>query len=283
MNSLRSVSKPIPSSGPDILAGLNADNSRVTWMEANWMFISWAFFLFGSGYLAATVPCRRRSVDDMSTSGTRRDRYRELWYGWLSVVMYCLHQSEEHGYDMRGWRYAFVPSLNYGPIHELYRDACSKAYDPLSCPLDPKITLYVNTVAIWIGFAGCMTVATLWSIDDRFLLVGSLNWGTAIINGIGGHFVPALLTASYNPGVAQSAIMVPLGIYVVCQTGNPLWLCISNGILFHALLIAGVKLTFHLHTPEALTAIVFTLTSGLLVPLGISTYMDTRRSRNKTL
>lgn len=83
-------------------------------------FVSWAIFLFGSGYLVAT----------------RRQR-NELWLGWLSVVMYCLHQSEEHAYDLRGWRYSFVPSFNTGPLSVMFEETCAKV--ETSCPLDPKV------------------------------------------------------------------------------------------------------------------------------------------------
>ena len=34
--------------------------------------------------------------------------------GWLTVPFYLLHQTEEHAYDLRGWRYAFVPGFNHG-------------------------------------------------------------------------------------------------------------------------------------------------------------------------
>ena len=32
----------------------------------------------------------------------------------------------------------------------------------------------------------------------RFVGIGALNWGTAVVNGIFGHVVPALLTSSYT-------------------------------------------------------------------------------------
>jgi hypothetical protein len=34
--------------------------------------------------------------------------------GWLTVPFYLIHQTEEHAYDLRGWRYAFVPNFNHG-------------------------------------------------------------------------------------------------------------------------------------------------------------------------
>lgn len=238
-------------SGVEALAGLNVDGTEVSWMECNWPFFSWAIFLFGSGFLAAKY--------------NNRDRH---WYGWLAVIMYCFHQSEEHAYDVRGWRYAFVPSLNFGPIREIFRDICPEG--DASCPLDPKITFYVNTVLIWIGFGGCMVAAFF--APNRFLFAGSLNWGTAIVNGIGGHFLPAIASSSYNPGVIQSALMVPLGIHVIRKSGRP-WLCIANGIFLHVALIVSVKVVFQFHTNEALTMSICMIISGLVVPLAVSNYL----------
>lgn len=236
------------SSGPEVLAGLNTDGSNVSWMEIHWPFISWAIFLFGAGMLAANYRVRN-----------------QYWYGWLSLVMYCLHQSEEHAYDLRGWRYAFVPSLNHGPISEIFKDVCGA--NSASCPLDPKITLYVNIVLIWFGFGGCMVAATF--APRRFLLAGSLNWGTAVVNGLMGHILPAYLTSSYNPGVVQSIVMVPLGIRVILRSGRPL-LCIANGIVSHAALILGINFLFRFHTDEALTMSIFIGIAGFVVPLIIS-------------
>lgn len=34
--------------------------------------------------------------------------------GWMTLPFYLCHQTEEHAYDLRGWRYAFVPNFNHG-------------------------------------------------------------------------------------------------------------------------------------------------------------------------
>ena len=157
---------PVAASGPALLAGTNNDGSTVTWLEANWMFIAWAVGLFGLGVLVGRI----------------RDRGL-YWYGWLALVMYCLHQAEEHAYDFRGWRYAFVPHLNEGIGKALFSSLCAPGLP--ACPVDPKVALYINTIMIWVGFAGCMGAAHLY--PERFLLAGSLSWGTAIVNGLAGH------------------------------------------------------------------------------------------------
>ena len=49
------------------------------------MYLSWAFALFGLGFLVARFPLRD-----------------PLWHGWLAVVMYCFHQAEEHAREVEG-------------------------------------------------------------------------------------------------------------------------------------------------------------------------------------
>ncbi len=245
---------PVADSGPLVLAGGNLDGSETSWFEANWMFFSWAFALFGFGVLVA----RKRDP---------------LWHGWLGFVMYCLHQAEEHAYDIRGWRYAFVPALNQGFGKALFGFACTTD-TPVGCPMDPKQTMYINTVAIWVGFGGCMVVA---SIYDRFLFAGSLNWGTAVVNGIFGHLLQVALTGSYNPGSVQSALMVPLGLYIIWCSARP-WLCLANGVLFHVVAFGiGINVVFRAHAPEE-AMIAFNALAALAIPLGLAWWIDHPRA-----
>lgn len=248
---------PTPASGPELLASPNLDGTAVSWMQANWMFVAWAGALLGLGVLVGRLSARPALV---------RDPY---WYGWLGLVMYLFHQAEEHGYDFRGWRYSFVPYLNDGIGAVIFSGACA-AGGGAGCPLDPKITLYVNTVLIWAGFGGCMVVAHL--RPERFLLAGSLSWGTAVVNGLGGHILPALAGASYNPGLVQSLVMVPLGIFVVRASGRP-WLCLASGLAAHVVAFgAGLNLVLRAGLPEAAT-LLFSALAGAALPLGVAWYV----------
>ena len=240
---------PVASSGPEILASTNLDGTDVSWFDAHWMFFSWAFALFGLGALAALYPLRD-----------------PLWAGWLAVVMYCFHQSEEHAYDFRGWRYSFVPALNQGFGQVLFGSACPP--NVAGCPLDPQMTTWINVTAIWVGFGGCMALATRY--PDRFLFAGMLNWGTSVVNGIGGHLLQVVLTQSYNPGSVQSTLMVPLGIYIIWQTQRP-GLCLAYGVLFHVIAFGiGMNAVLRLGLPEVPTTVFLTLLVALVLPLAIS-------------
>ena len=67
----------------------------------------------------------------------------------MAIIGHVLFASirEEHAYDLRGWRYSFVPSLNYGPIAKIFEEVCT-GRSAITCPLDPKGTLYVNVVFV---------------------------------------------------------------------------------------------------------------------------------------
>ena len=242
---------PVTSSGPLMLAAGNLDGTPTSWLEENWMFFSWAFALFGLGVLV--------------TKPLLRDPY---WQGWLAFVAYCFHQSEEHAYDFRGWRYSFVPSMDDGFGQAFFGAACpASSGSAIGCPVDPKQAMYINTVAIWIGFGGCMVLATFH--PDRFLFAGSLNWGTAVINGLFGHLVMVVVARAYNPGCVQSAIMVPLGLYIIWGSARP-WLCLANGLLFHVLAFGvGINVVLRGHAPEE-AAILFNAVAALVTPLAIS-------------
>ena len=129
-----------------------------------------------------------------------------------------------------------------------------------------------------IGICGCVIAATI--NPRRFLFATSLNWGTAVVNGIFGHILPAILTSSYNPGVVQSIVMVPIGIYVIKKSGRP-WFCIASGVVFHAMLIVGIKIIFRFHTDEAMTLTVIILAASLLLPLSISNHVSSGNARQK--
>ena len=270
---------PNEESGSAILDSVNNDGTSITWIEANWMFLAWAGALFGLGILVARI--------------NQRDAF---WYGWLALVMYLFHQSEEHAYDFRGWRYAFVPHLNAGIGKTLFSSLCTDGQ--AACPVDPKVGLYINTIMIWVGFAGCMLAAHVY--PERFLLAGSLCWGTAVVNGLGGHVLPAvvglvthsrelvqalvfvpalravlpaLLSQIYNPGLVQSLVMVPLGIVIIRASGKP-WLCVANGLGAHVIgLGVGINVMYRAHLPEAPATIFFNLLGGLVFPLSISWYL----------
>merc|ERR1712157_614646 len=100
------------------------------------------------------------------------------------------------------------------------------------------------------------------------------------VNGLGGHIAPALLTSPYNPGVVQSLVMVPFGIWIILGSGRPI-LCLLNGIVSHAMLAIGVNIVFRLQTDEAVTMFALMLFVALPVPLGLSSLVYSWEQANK--
>ena len=174
-----------------------------------------------------------------------------------------------------------------GPSRNFSLDPVTDTYVP-GCPLDPKITLYVNIVTIFMGFGGCLVAATL---NARFVYSIYLNWGAALVNGLMGHIVPMLLTQSYNPGVVQSLVMVPVAVWLLVTKATlypPLpVLCLLNGLALHVFLILGVQSILNFQTNEALTMTVVMLLGSFVLPLVLSNYVynntnDTGRNRIST-
>ena len=102
-----------------------------------------------------------------------------------------------------------------------------------------------------------------------------------VVNGLLGHIVTSIITKSYNPGVLQSLLMVPLGVYVITKSGRP-WLCILNGILAHVALIAGVNMVIRLGTNEAFTMTILMLAASLFLPLAISNRVASYNTLHKS-
>ena len=79
-----------------------------------------------------------------------------------------------------------------------------------------------------------------------------------------------VLTQSYNPGAVQSAIMVPLGVYIILGSQRPL-LCLGVGVLFHVIGFGiGINLVIRLGFPEVPTIVTLTTLVGLGMPLTVS-------------
>ena len=131
---------PVPTaqSGPDLLR-------NASWIEANWPYIS-------------TFMCPIFFLLPLALSKSPRRAIQNPYVlGWLAVAFYCWHQTEEHAYDLRGWRYAFVPNFNHGLGAFLFKE-CDKL-GHFSCPLDPTLALHVNVFVVWVGFVATMLLA----------------------------------------------------------------------------------------------------------------------------
>ena len=172
--------------------------------------------------------------------------------GSLSSCIASIRRRSTHAI-FRGWRYAFVPALNQGFGKQLFWRSVSAGRRQLSTrPKDDAHHQHSRHLGgLWRlhGFRH--------ALSRPLPFAGSLSWGTAVVNGVGGHLLQVLLTQSYNPGAVQSVIMVPLGLYIIWGTKRP-WLCLANGLAFHVLAFGiGINLVLRGHAPEAATTIAF--------------------------
>lgn len=119
---------------------------------------------------------------------------------WLIFAAYCVHQFEEHGYDIFGQAYAFMPSINAVMQPHLH---CPPG---IACPLDPALILYVNTVLVWLPF-----LLAMWG-GERARFAGLAAVGIPLVNGWV-HIASAVIHQAYNPGLLTSIVLfVPMCI-----------------------------------------------------------------------
>jgi len=220
----------------------------------------------------------------------RRKFSNALFVGWLVVPVSCFHQIEEHAYDLRKWRYAFVPAFNHGTGSQLF-PLCDEI-SHLMCPLTARMTTYINVVTVWVGFPLTMVVAHL--LGGRYQFAGLFNWGTATVNGLMGHILPALLTQEYNPGFVQSLVMVPSGLVLMARYGRRcVALCMLSGVLFHVVSFGlGINLVLRTGCSEVVVAVLCALCSSVQPllfakfacadPNAVEQYINKENSAKKT-
>ena len=218
------------SAGEELLAD-------ASWMERNWVWLS----------LAAGVA----NIIFWFTQHSKPSDY-PIVLGFLLSSVYALHQLEEHGYDIYGRRYMFVPTFNA---------IMSKT---LGVTVTNSATLYINVITVWVNFPVC---AWMSHRGNRYI-PAAVSWGTAVVNGAMGHLLP-LLTLQYVPGAFQSAFMVPSGIFILHYYYGQLVVPIIGGFIFHAVgLIVPIKMFPDF--PEVIVVPLFLLFAGVVVPFAFT-------------
>jgi hypothetical protein len=192
---------------------------NVSWLDAHWMFLS----LGGGVVLLLWLLFAPR------WSGSLGEKMHDpRWLAFLVIVLYSLHQFEEHAFDIFGRRYMFVSVFN-----------ASLITDPaMGVHLTPRATTWVNLLFIW----GVFTVWALMSKRDNGYHLTTMSWGFAVVNGFLGHMVPIVAQTGelrYMPGAVQSVFMVAFGLYVLWVVFRPLGtlgglvIPLVFGVLFH--------------------------------------------------
>ena len=155
-------------------------------------------------------------------------------FHWILLIVYLLHQFEEHGVDLLGRNYFFI-TYAQNLIGE-FRDGSGFILTPLA--------IYrTNTLAVWLPF-----LIAVWG-GRRFIWPGLAAAGLLLTNGIF-HIGVALWRGEYNPGLGSAIVLfLPVGLlyfrYVRqhCAIG---WTGIAGGVLFgaaaHAALLLDIRL-----------------------------------------
>lgn len=169
----------------------------VSWLDANWMFVSFA----GGVLLALWLVFAPRLPGELPDR--LRDRLRHpLWWAFMAISLYTLQQFEEHGFDIFGRRYMFVPTYNAG------------LGEAMGIGLRPRATMLINIAIIWGAFPFWAFMAN----RKNFFYPATFAMGFSLVNGLQGHLLP-LLTATgelrYMPGMVQVAFLLPLGFWVL--------------------------------------------------------------------
>jgi len=226
------------------------DSCDASWLDRNWMWISAAlgvvttFFLF--------------TYDQHS----RPNFSKQHWYGLLLSCVYAVHQVEEHGCDIFGRYYTFVPVFN--------KTVASR----MGVAVTARATTYINLIDIWFAFPVCTYLST----PENMYMPAAISWGTAVVNGLLGHLIPLLVLGEYIPGALQSIFMVPFGVYVllVVFEGNG-WMRrivipLVAGVVFHLVaLITPFKLFEDGRgSGGEFTIPAFQILGGIIIPLVVS-------------
>ena len=152
---------------------------------------------------------------------------------WIALIVYQLHQFEEHGIDLTGQAYAFEGTLNH--ILSKFQLGCPTFNH---CPLNPENILYVNMLCVWLP----LLIAT--HIAERRPFVAACYLGV-IPSNAAAHIVSALIFREYNPGLFTAvALFLPFSFFYYRKAISTGYITANQGVasfiygaLFHPFLV----------------------------------------------
>ncbi len=164
-------------------------------------------------------------------------------FHWILLLVYLVHQFEEHGVDLRGRVYFFITYA---------RTVIGDFGDASGFDVTPLAIYRTNTLFVWLPF-----LVAVWG-HRRFLWPGLAAAGLVLGNSIL-HIGIALWRAEYNPGLG-SAIVLFLPVVLLyfrfvrrhCGIG---WPGLTGAVLFgaaaHALLLLQIRFNLAPDGPSA--------------------------------
>ncbi|MEL6840995.1 MAG: HXXEE domain-containing protein [Pseudomonadota bacterium] len=149
------------------------------------------------------------------------------------LVVYILHQFEEHWVDVYGRNFAFKPYLN-AFLSDLLGHAQAQEFmsDASVFVINTSLVWLVGALAIWRG--------------DAHILAALCMAAIVVVNAIS-HIGAGLISGSYNPGLLTAVLgFLPVGIgaYVLLArspgvTSGGITVSLIWGLIAHLIMIGG--------------------------------------------
>jgi len=192
-----------------------------------------------------------------------QERDRLMRSHWILLIVYLLHQFEEHGIDLFGRSDFFIT----------YAQNLIGEFRPGSGFILTPLAIYrTNTLVIWLPF-----LIAVWG-GRRFIWPGLAAGGLLLANGTF-HIGVALWRGEYNPGLASAIVLfLPLGLLYFrfvrqhCAIG---WPAVAGGVLFGVAVHAALLLEIRFGVSSAPPAAVFVVVA--LAPLIANVLYDRLR------
>ncbi|MDI1284209.1 MAG: HXXEE domain-containing protein [Reyranella sp.] len=192
----------------------------------------WPYMGMGAALLLALLLATDLLRSDRSVS-----RWRDLvWLAWAGMLVYLVHQFEEHGIDAEGRHYAFRAFLCTGVGFA----------DPKACLVPYSFITSVNVAAVWLAGPAAALLGRRWpALALSYFSIPFIN--------LFAHVGPSVASATYNPGEATAIVLfLPLSLWTfhVALTRYRLgWRAIvatvAAGIVLHAILMGSLLAFLH--------------------------------------
>ncbi|MEM6613221.1 MAG: HXXEE domain-containing protein [Cyanobacteria bacterium P01_C01_bin.72] len=153
----------------------------------------------------------------------------------LFLVVYILHQFEEHWFDLFGEQYAFYSEMNQLLLKVL------NTRDFTLMPLTPESIFIINTSLVWL-----VGILAIWRSPEH--LFSSLAMaGITLVNGMS-HIVLGIAQQSYNPGLLTAIVLflpVAIAFYRAIIIKNPVKkgqviVSIIWSVVAHIIMVVGL-------------------------------------------
>ena len=221
----------------------------------------WPYMGLGAALLLALL-----LATDLLRSDRSASRWRDLvWLAWAGMLVYLVHQFEEHGIDAEGRHYAFRAFLC----------ASVGSADPKTCLVPYSFITSVNVAAVWLAGPAAALLGRRWPAL-------ALSYFSIPFVNLFAHVGPSLAKGAYNPGEATAIVLfLPLSLWafhVALSRYRLGWRAVIAtvvaGVVLHAILMGSLLAFLHGLIGSGLLDVIQFLNPLLA---GLIVYLATRR------